>query len=346
MARHAERITHWWGIRAGMVVLLLVCMGCGDSKKTLDRLAHRHRSVRQLYRVLAQYELDHGVLPSSSEGPDHALYMLEPYCASIFYMPYFSQDHLGLKPFEVENGELDMPPAAWDDYEQRVVNLAYDYFNEPRQLDRTQPVFAVYAEKVAEDSDGRWVVFCNGATLWVSSRNGLYQQVLGKSWKQLRRAEPKPVEQPVGVANWRLIQRFTGSQLAGIFFAMHDYASDHSGSLPFSERGPQAALYKLKAYLPDADIFDGIFTQLENGAAYWNDEKQRLENADFDYLNQPLSDERRPNPPVATLAGKWGADSQNRRWALFSDGTPNCIFRGSQSAEDPLGKTRDGLEVP
>ena len=68
------------------------------------------------------------------------------------------------------------------------------------------------------------------------------------------------------------------------------YQQDH-GCIPYDERGPSYALYKLKGYIGTdrAWFFDGPKGVLRdlNGKASWNDEEERIENMNYDYINKP-----------------------------------------------------------
>ncbi len=76
-------------------------------------------------------------------------------------------------------------------------------------------------------------------------------------------------------------------QLAKIKQALFAYQSDW-GSFPYSASGGQSALYLLKPYLDDANVFTDPEAPGGRGpGATWNDSSGILENADYLYLNVP-----------------------------------------------------------
>ena len=324
--------------------------------------AGRQLWARELYYALSEYEREHGLLPYSQKGPNYALYKLKAIVlradvssrlndlmpANYPGTPFPS----GMKPFpgvtlfKVDWGERSPDGAAWDDARGVVLNVQYDYLNEPRKLDRTQPAFAVYAEKVMSEQRGRWVVFSNGAMLWIPERNTQFTTPLGRSWKELRSAMPDSVAQPVGDTTDPALGLAVLVHADALIDILLDY-ENHRGHLPFSARGGDYALYGLRPRVRYPWVFDAYCTHLENGVAYWDEKDGRVQNADYEYLNDPtvkmFSEQQKP---VVVLAEKWGVESCDRRLVLFSDGMLRYLSRGSQNAEQPLGKTAEELEVP
>lgn len=291
-----------------------------------ERQADRHGNARNLYYALSLWERENGALPYSPEGPEHALYKLKEYLPRCPILPELGpglrEPGLDIGVFELPYGILGNKHPHWDDRRKRLVEGAYDYLNEARRLDWTEPAFAVYAEKRGIGGGGRWVVFCNGARLWVTDKNALANDVLGKSLAELVSAEPLPAAAPVAALGKNA---FFGRmhQMVAIWGVLYSYAQDH-GALPYSEKGADYALYELKAYVQSPVLFDAAYTRLENGVAYWDDEKRCLANGDFEYANLPLSlDEFRKSwyplgDSTVLIADKWGAYTPALRWIQTS----------------------------
>ena len=319
-----------------------------EGYKLDNELALRKRNVRFLYWVLSRYESVHGALPHSDAGQDYALYRLKPVAPFVGTIP--SEGQGLLLPLGPEIFDVDYPPfkgdkASWDDWDRRVAHPDFDYLNEARALDRSQPKFAVYAEKPLPALNGRRVVFCNGAMLWIPRQDKYFGSPLGRSWKQLHAAGPVEEPQPGGKPSADILGPVV-IQAADMNMALRMYLHDH-GALPYSERGAEYALYKLKPYVSGAELFDGFYTHIENGVAYWNDEDKKLENSDYDYLNRPsFSGTDASGQEVAVLVERWGATFCRRRMVVFMSGPKGFIGAGSQNSEHPLGKTESELELP
>jgi hypothetical protein len=323
--------------------------------------AERKAGARELYYALSQYEEDQGRLPYSERGPEYALYRLKDVVLNtdvsdrlndpvgengpVKPFPADQEPWPGVRIFEVDWGGKSQRPAAWVDADHKVLNVQFDYLNEPRNLDRTQPAFAVYAEKPLPFQPGRWVVFCNGAMLWISEDNKLFAAPLGKSWKELHKAETTLEPQPSGGPSDAAAALIADGPLSRIGKALWQYQEDH-GFLPYSEKGGSYALYKLKPYLVRAWVFDDHYSNLENGVAYWDDENGKVDNADYEYLNETnvkFTDDG--EKMVVVVAEKWGALGLYSRRVLFNGADLQfTIRRGEQNAEEPLGKTTQQLE--
>jgi hypothetical protein len=131
------------------------------------------------------------------------------------------------------------------------------------------------------------------------------------------------------------------------------YAEKH-GALPYSEKGAEYALYEMKGSVRSPAFFDAMYTTLENGVAYWDDERRCLVNGDFDYLNKPLpqtvfhmfaSGDEPMSSAIVLMADKWGAYSPTVRWVLTNSGVGQFqLVKGTPHADDPLGRTLSELE--
>jgi hypothetical protein len=352
-------------LKRGAYLLLFLAIGCfavvgwvswlakrrPQTPAWKSGLAETQYAVHIPFRALLRYSRDKGRLPSSPKGPEYALYELKPYLAEIslygatHYDPV-THSNIGWPPpratvaiFDLPNSRARSGPAHWDDAENRLVGGDFDYLNRPAQLDMSAPSYALYAEKAGLTKSGRWVVFCNGAALWVSNNNNLYKSVLGRSWEELAKTEPGPVQQPVGALSDRQHDaRYR--QYDDLNHFILQYAIDN-GSTPYSEKGGDYALYLLKPYLPDADIFDAVYGRLENGAAYYDDEAKRLANGDFSYFNEalpPATNQYQLRDNVVILADKEGVYTAEVGWVLLGSGDICQILRSDWNGENPLGK--------
>ncbi len=345
-------------MRAGKTLVSVVVLVslCGCEKVRMER-AERNvlnlHAARQLYRVLSLYEEENGALPHSPEGPEHALYVLKDYVGRVPRYPH--GDFTATNNMDVEDLELPYPwlgdgAAYWDVDGQELMDGDYDYLNEPIALNRESPERAVYATRVDFLFDGRWVVFENGAALWVSRANPYHDAPLGRTMDELQAAEPDENRKPdlrLTFDQWH----DQGSHQERIAFAVYRYAEDH-GAVPLSPAGGAYALYELRDYVPDAGAFDALYTRLENGAAYWDHENKRVGNADFEYLNEPLTLAEKHrwqdfSEPIVLLAEKWGVGRLYSRQVTFGGGWlyGSYVRRDAPHADDPLGRTRSELEI-
>ncbi len=306
------------------------------------RLTMKRYSIRFLYHSLAAYADRHGVLPHSPKGPEYALYEVKPYIAGPDLLSYIHPPG-DVALFDVPYSRLGNGAAAWDDSNRRVVNIDFDYINEPRALDRSSPSYPVYAEKIGSTKGGRWVVFCNGAMLWVSRGNPDYRSVFGKSMGELAGAQPASVRTPEGYPG-TFVDTHRTRNMHFMRSAFVSYQKEH-GVIPHSERGQDYALYRLKAYLPDAEVFDALYTNLENGVAYWDDEAKRLANGDFLYINKAivLPEDRYTSPrdDFVIIADKRGVHPRGLRLLVLSSGYVAYLPGSYPPGDNPLGMTHD-----
>jgi len=335
------------GILALAVVVVLLCRACREPEAGWQ-VAERKESVRRLYRLLSAYEMKHGAIPCSSRGPDFALYELEPVAK---VTPWFDEAAggplvaVGPDVLDVQFTRLGNGDATWDDNAKCVRNADYDYLNKAIALDRTSPQVAIYAEKAGSTRGGRWVVFSNGAMLWISKANEHYGSPLGMSWSDLGKGEATPVAQPHGVLSRGQLSEREG-QYMELLVILQRYA-ERNGALLHSTRGADYALFRLRGAVTGAGCLDARYTRLENGVAYWNDKEQRLENGDFEYLNEPIAFDRKSGElsrDVVLLADKWGVCSLNARWVAWPFRV-GVVPRGSPNADWPLGRGIGELEV-
>lgn len=314
--------------------------------------AEKYEKVRHLYYVLSLYEMRTGSLPYSPRGPEYALYELKD-CLRLVPQEPQMEFASGYPPMDatvldVPYTELKNGPAVWDNASKRALSVDYDYINERKKLDKTAPAFAIYAEKAGSSKGGRWVVFSNGATLWLSERNALFADVLGRSRDQLSTAEPGPVEAPIGTPNsWMFWD--AESPMHGIQLALREYAEQH-GSTPWSDKGGDYALYAIRAWAPgwfqNAWTFDAMYTRLKNGVAYWDDDEKCVRNAGFVYLNKPIEPkEFLSKDPMVIFAGRPGVPGGGHRWCIGANLFAFWVKEGTKNAEDPLGRRQSELDV-
>lgn len=74
------------------------------------------------------------------------------------------------------------------------------------------------------------------------------------------------------------------TNLKQILTAIAQFRYEH-GKLPIDERGPDFALYALRANLP-ASCFDSTDDKSADTRAAWDDTEHRIKNSDFEYLNE------------------------------------------------------------
>jgi hypothetical protein len=351
---------HKWtaGVRRALVIGGLACVaflavrvlyggGAGRlSRAEPEELARILQAVRAPYRAISRYAEANGSIPVSSEGPEHALYNCRPYVEEGLYYGSDRPTDRGCGPgdaslFDLPHTGLDNGAAHWDEASERLADGDFDYLNEPRALDRGSASYALYAEKLGSHREGRWVVFCNGAALWISRANKHHSSPLGMPRDELMAAELAPVAQPVGALSFNAS---VGKewQLLDIYLLLEAYEGDH-GHLPLSAEGPEHALYMLKDYAPDPAVFDARYTRLENGAAYYCEESQAVLNGDFDYLNEEPDTSRtwlHRNADPVILADKWGVCGPNVRWVLSASGDWGAVDRRDrfEHADDVLGR--------
>lgn len=341
----------------GLLVYLLTVSSCraGQYARDVTR-AERLYWIRQVYRPLAAYAEEHGPLPASPKGPEAALYKLRPYVTEldeILQRLARGSGKLSVQFFDIPYTRLRNGPATWDESAGVVRNIDYDYLNETKPLKRGPDRYALYAEKDGSSPGGRWVVFSDGAPMWVSERNKLYREPLGRSWKELREAEGErlfPVKLEIadgGFPGWPYGKPRARWQRAAIRDRMEtltmgafQFTAEHK-TIPYSERGPEYALYELRETLPDAAVFDAPYSGLQNGAAWWNHEERRLENGDYIYLNEPLTAEEAVG--LCLFAEKWGASWRGARWVGIFPASARRLWRGDAGAAAPLGKRREEL---
>jgi hypothetical protein len=303
-----------------------------------ELLAEVHRAVRGPYRALSRYAEASGSTPSDVRGPEYALYKCKPFVGEGLYywperLPRDRWDPGDLSLFDLPRQWPNNGKPWWDDREQRLVGADFDYLNESRPLDRTRASFALYAERRRLGGKGRWVVFCNGAALWISRKNRHYAEPLGMSWAALSAGEVEGVVQPVGILSLDQI----GTKLWHLddlwsLLAMYAYDSGHA---PYSPGGEEEALYLLKKRAPDPAIFDAAYTRLENGAAYYDDKSRKVLNCDFDCLNEPLSAEvmSATETGLVILADKEGVCGSRVRYAVSKGGYSGGVVANESRKE-------------
>ncbi len=344
----------FWGAAALVVIVFVASLYLSCRYRHLHQwsetqvqqmaFAERKERARRLYFVLSQYAEGSGKLPYSVDGASSALYKLRAIADVTFEFPSVAGDRMALPLGERAFGDIFLgAPASYDDKGMRVVGCSFDYLNEAVAVDRTQPAFAIYAERVLPGMKGRWVVFCNGAMLWVPRRSKGFVAPLGESWRELNSGYPPPERR---VAHMPAVESALSTQRQRVVLclAFASYRAAHNGDLPYAVKGGDYALYELRPYVSDARVFDVPFSQLENGVAYFNHKENRVDNADVVYSNDPKTADGE-REPVVILAEKWGVSSCNLRFVLLSDGTTEWLQRGWQNAEAPLGKTLDELET-
>ena len=75
--------------------------------------------------------------------------------------------------------------------------------------------------------------------------------------------------------------------ILSIRHALYIYNYEY-GELPYDRRGPEFALYKLKPFVEDVNLFRcPIGDKINPGPPAWDDANHRLLNSDYDYINQP-----------------------------------------------------------
>jgi hypothetical protein len=318
------------------------------------RNAYNGQAVRDLYRALSLCEREFGHLPhgegmSRQEAVEDAL-AAAGWASSLPQYPRFSDsaddgDRLDVSVCDMrftllDNGRAYIDPWGPPLAHSRLVCGDFDYLNKAIPLDRSSPSFVVYAEKRGSSPGGRWVVFSNGAVMWVRRDNPHYASPLGKSRSELMAGQPGAGYLPeVELDRYCMLARRT--QFQEVQLALLNYAGDH-GTTPYSEKGPEYALYKLKPYVPDAAAFDSLYTFIENGTAYWDDEQGRLVNGDYLYLNKPVS----RGEVVVVMASEWYGIESDTRAVLLSDvPTIHTVTRETPHAEDPLGRAPSELKL-
>lgn len=316
-----------------------------------ERNAYNGQAVRDLYRVLSLYEREQGLLPSGWEEDGEVLYQLEPGMGRV---PRYPLEYPHSGEFDcLDVGVFDMPfsllgngKAVFDSTGSTGLRYGdFDYLNKAIPLDRSAPSFALYAEKKGSSPGGRWVVFSNGAVMWVERDNPHYASPLGKSRAELMAGQERSADLPeLDVDTYCLSQR--DRQRSLFIYALYAYAKEH-GAMPQSPQGGEHALYKLKPYVPDAAAFDSLYMFIENGTAYWDDEQQRVVNADYTCLNKALPWRGVPkDEQVVVIAGEWLGVQPDIREVLFAgDVHFYPIRRGTPHADNPLGRHRRELEL-
>ncbi len=289
-------------------------------------------AVKQPYRVLAAYADDIGHLPADPLGSGKALYKLKPYLDRVHLYDWPRKPTADVTIFELPDGSSGDPVACWDDGAHSLLGEDIDYVNEPRVIDRRSPRFAVYAAVRRWGSGGRWVVFCNGAALWISDANRHYDSPLGLSWQDLEQGEAAGVGQPISrLSKTQLTMQ--GWQCDDLVDALVVYATKH-GATPASPDGGDHALYQLKGVVPDAGIFDAVYGRLENGAAFYDQTQHCVVNGDFVYLNEPLplsaGHPGQLGSDVCTLCSKPGVVGLDILWVI-----------GAEAMEDGQVRARD-----
>ena len=346
MSRVAPLSASCLALSIGVGAALFAC-SCGPaSPGDRDVSAERPHLLRGIYGAFSLYASDNGGrIPYDPRGPDYALYQLKAYVerVTLYSCPEpgaefrWAHGHVGLFSGA---GCRQQGEAQWDDAVGRLVGGQVDYLNMPRALDRRSPAFVLYAARPGPRAYGRWVVFSNGAMMWLDKGNAFYESPLGKSYEHIERAQSPISSAPVGSmsAKHRNVRTLHFLYLLGV---LERYAVVN-GETPHSDKGSDHALYALKDYVPDAGVFDAPYGLLENGVAWFDDDEQMVRNGDFLYVNEAIGlDPAGPflQEKVVLLADRWGVSHPDIRWVLLGSGHIGQVHRHSPNATDPLGKT-------
>lgn len=148
-----ENKTYSWKHFAFFVLVpALIILPWAIASRIRDQRLDEQRSLvrsnlKSIQIALQEFFVEHGSLPFSPEGPNHALYKLRPYIDA-----------------ECFDGDTKKPPEArafWDDREKRLKNSDIFYLNEPG----VRPDFARIVLMSRPGLTGGWVYFATGLSI-------------------------------------------------------------------------------------------------------------------------------------------------------------------------------------